>query len=540
MAFEQDKQQPLNLERYLSLVLRRKWEIIFGAVPFLLAGVLFCLFSAKVYRTSATIIVVPQRVPESYVRSTITGDVDERIRGIWQEITSRTNLELIIQQFNLYPEARERLPMETVVEVMRQNIEIDSPRAASTNAFILSYNGKDPVLISKVTNALANMFIEENLKLREAQAKGTAEFLGQELETVYQDLREREESLKKYKTEHMGELPEQGQTSLAMLGRLQEQRETTQESIRRAEDRKLLLQRQLAEEEANLRTGGGGVPAADQGNARSEQAPMTLDGLRERLKDLRSRYTEFHPDIIALSNLIAKLEKEQGLRQALLDTGSGAEPEEAATETEPGVPQNAVTVGLRYQLKSLDLELDAMKMDGEKVRSQMAEYQKRIENIPKREQELIDLTRDYDNLRRTYESLLSRKIEAEQAAALERRQKGEQFRVIDPARIPETPFKPNVKKILAMVLMLAAGGGAGLALAREFLSKSFYDPEDVTKSLDLPVVACMPLLLTGRERRVKQVKTLAMTAAAVVCYSGVAGLLFVLWRLGAGAFRDLL
>jgi polysaccharide chain length determinant protein (PEP-CTERM system associated) len=502
--------------------------------------VLFCLFSAKVYRTSATIIVVPQRVPESYVRSTITGDVDERIRGIWQEITSRTNLELIIQQFNLYPEARERLPMETVVEVMRQNIEIDSPRAASTNAFILSYNGKDPVLISKVTNALANMFIEENLKLREAQAKGTAEFLGQELETVYQDLREREESLKKYKTEHMGELPEQGQTSLAMLGRLQEQRETTQESIRRAEDRKLLLQRQLAEEEANLRTGGGGVPAADQGNARSEQAPMTLDGLRERLKDLRSRYTEFHPDIIALSNLIAKLEKEQGLRQALLDTGSGAEPEEAATETEPGVPQNAVTVGLRYQLKSLDLELDAMKMDGEKVRSQMAEYQKRIENIPKREQELIDLTRDYDNLRRTYESLLSRKIEAEQAAALERRQKGEQFRVIDPARIPETPFKPNVKKILAMVLMLAAGGGAGLALAREFLSKSFYDPEDVTKSLDLPVVACMPLLLTGRERRVKQVKTLAMTAAAVVCYSGVAGLLFVLWRLGAGAFRDLL
>ena len=139
MATGQGGQKPFDVYLYLSLVLRRKWEIIFGMIPFLLAGLLFCLFSAKIYRTSTTIVVVPQRVPEAYVRSTVTGDIDERIRGIWQEVTSRTSLERIIEQFNLYPLARERLPMETVVGEMRKKIQIDSPRTASTNAYILSY-----------------------------------------------------------------------------------------------------------------------------------------------------------------------------------------------------------------------------------------------------------------------------------------------------------------------------------------------------------------------------------------------------------------
>jgi uncharacterized protein involved in exopolysaccharide biosynthesis len=135
MAIEQGGQKSFDIYVYISLLFRRKWEIIFGMIPLLLAGLLFCLFSAKSYRTSTTIVVVPQRVPEAYVRSTVTGDIGERVRGIWQEVTSRTSLERIIEQFNLYPEARERLPMETVVGAMRKNIQIDSPRAARTNAF---------------------------------------------------------------------------------------------------------------------------------------------------------------------------------------------------------------------------------------------------------------------------------------------------------------------------------------------------------------------------------------------------------------------
>ncbi len=535
MAAETPKQQPLDLERYLTLALRRKWFIIFGAVPFLIAGIVYCLTAAKVYRTSTTIVVVPQKVPESYVRSTVTGDVRERIRGIWQEITSRTTLERVIQQFNLYPELREKYPMETVVETMRKKINIDSPRTARTNAFILSYEGTDPVLITKVTNSLANMFIEENLKLREAQARGTADFLAQQLEKVYKSLKDREESLKRYKMEHMGELPEQRQSNLAMLERLSQQVEGLQENIRRAEDRKLLLQRQLAEEENNFRLTTSTGIAETAGHSDAAQTPTTLDALRERLRGLRTRYTDQHPDVVATRELIAKLERQQAQMAAGKDNateGTGTPPEHPAMETPR---QNAVIVGLRYQIKSLDMEIKAMKEENKKTQKQIELYQKRIENTPKREQELIDLTRDYNNLRQTYENLLSRKIEAEQAAALERRQKGEQFRVIDPARMPETPIRPNVKKVLAMTLILALGAGVGLALALEYMSKAFYEPDDVTKSLNLPLVACLPLVLTPDEKKKRRLKGLALGMLAVACYAGVGGLLFVLWKKGAGA-----
>jgi polysaccharide chain length determinant protein (PEP-CTERM system associated) len=532
MAIRLGGQKPLDIYLYLSLLLRRKWEIIFGMIPFLLAGLLYCLFSAKIYSTSTTIVVVPQRVPEAYVRSTITGDIDERIRGIWQEVTSRTNLERIIEQFNLYPETRERLPMETVVEAMRKKIQIDSPTTARTNAYILSYEGADPILITKVVNALANVFIEENLKLREIQARGTAEFLSEELEKVYRELKHREEELKQYKTEHMGELPEQRDSNLAMLQRLNEEIETLQENIRSAEDRKLLLQRQIAEEKSNLSMAAN--LAGSQGTV--SQAPTTLEGLRERLESLRTRYTDTHPDVVTVKKLIAKLEREQGIQSLASDKGGAEVSMESGSPVDTGGPVNAVIVGLKYQLKGLEFDIKAIREASDKVRKQIVVYQTRIENTPKREQELVDLTRDYDNLRLSYENLMTRKIEAEQAAALERRQKGEQFRVIDPARIPETSFKPDVKKILAMTLLLAAGAGLGLALGREYLSKAFYDPEDVKKALNISVLACVPLLLTDAEKQRRRQNDLYLGICAGAGYALVIVLLLILWCKGGGAF----
>ncbi len=536
MAIRPGGQKPLDIYLYLSLLLRRKWEIIFAMIPFLLAGLLYCLFSAKIYSTSTTIVVVPQRVPEAYVRSTITGDIDERIRGIWQEVTSRTSLERIIEQLNLYPEARGRLPMETVVGAMRKKIQIDSPTTARTNAYILSYEGADPILITKVVNALANIFIEENLKLRETQARGTAEFLSEELEKVYRELKHREEELKQYKIEHMGELPEQRDSNLAMLQRLQEEIETLQENIRSAEDRKLLLQRQIAEERSILRATAPGV-AGSRGAV--SRAPTTPEGLRERLKFLRTRYTDTHPDVVTTRKLIARLEKEQGIQNLASDNEEAEVGMESGAPVDAGGPVNAIIVGLKYQLRGLEFDIKAMKEANDKVRKQIGVYQTRIENTPKREQELVDLTRDYDNLRLSYESLMTRKIEAEQAAALERRQKGEQFRVIDPARIPETFFKPDVKKILAMTLLLTVGAGLGLALGREYLSKVFYDPEDVKKALNISVLACVPLLLTDAEKQRRRQKVLYLSIGAGAGYAVVIVLFLILWFKGAGAFSGL-
>ena len=517
-----NESQPNNIEEYLYFILRRKWLILYVAVPFLLAGILFCLVSPKRYKTSTTIVVVPQKVPESYVRTTVTGDVRERIEGIWQAVTSRTNLEKVILEYNLYPELRSYLPMESVVEVMRKHIEITRPRSAKSTAFVLSYEGKDPVLITKVANALANMFVEENLKLRESQAKSTAEFLASQLDSVAKELKKREQALKEYKIAHMGELPEQRQSNLAMLERLTQQLETVQENLRRAEDRKLLLQRQLVDEQENARkrlaTGtfqnGDGTP--QRGNE-----GITVADLQARLKSLLTRYTEQHPDVIATKKLLAQLKSKRG-------NGNGH-----STESEP-VVESPVILGLKYQIKSVELEIKGLNEESRKIRREIAKYQQRVEAAPKREQELLDLTRDYDNLRETYENLLQRKIEAEQAQALEQKQKGEQFRIVDPARVPERPFKPDVKKVLLLSLIAGFGSGIGLAFFIEYWHRPFYDPDQLEKVLAIPVLASIPYLPSEAEKRRERIKTFCLATGAFLSYSLVGSLAFLLWRKGVG------
>ncbi len=517
-----EKESQSTIEQYLYFLLRRKWLILYVAVPFLLAGILSCLISPKRYKTSTTIVVVPQKVPESFVRSTVTGDISERIEGIWQAVTSRTNLEKVILKYNLYPELRNNLPMESVVEIMRRHIKITRPRSARRTAFVLSYEGKDPVIITKVANALANMFVEENLKLRESQAKSTAEFLATQLETVAKELKKREQALKEYKTAHMGELPEQRQSNLAMLDRLTQQLETVQENLRRAEDRKLLLQRQLVDEQENVRRRlATGTLNSTAGTAQREDEVITVEELQSRLKALMTRYTEEHPDVIATKKLLAKLKS------------TGAQSKVSSTDTEP-VVDSPVILGLKYQIKSVELEIKGLIEESRKIRREIAKYQQRVEAAPKREQELLDLTRDYDNLRNTYEDLLRRKIEAEQAQALEQKQKGEQFRIVDPARIPIRPYKPDVRKILLMSLVVAFGSGIGLAFLIEYWRRPFYDPDQIEKILSIPVLASIPYLPSPIEKRRKRIKTFCLATGACLSYSIVGCLAFLLWRKGVG------
>ena len=503
------------------------------AIPILLLGVGYCLLTPQIYKTTTTIVVVPQRVPEAYVRSTVTGGNEDRIRAILQEITSRTNLEAIIKEFNLYPEERQKLPMESVVELMRKKIQIEQPRTARGNAFVLTFEGKDPVLITKVLNAMANMFVEENLKLRETQAEMTASFLNSQLEKIYNQLKQREEALKKYKMEHMGELPEQRESNIATLNSLQQQLEGVKESIRRAQDRKLLLQQQYAQQKARLQRGLAQNLVPNQGEEASygtgESAPASLMELQQQLKQLLARYTEHHPDVIALKKQIEERQKEIADQQ-----------QEDSQQTAVDVTGDPLLDNINFQLKNIDLEIRQLKRDAKILQEKIALYEKRIENTPKREQELIDLTRDYDNLRATYQNLLQRKIEAEQAAALERKQQGEHFRIIDPARVPEKPIKPDLKKVLPLVFIMAFGLGIGLAFALEFLSKNFYDPEDVSKAIALPILICVPYIYSQEELKRKRIKTIIYSTAAFAGYGAVAFLLLLLIKKGPGSFSHLI
>jgi len=511
-----------NLYPYVQLLLRRKWLVIFGMIPIMIAGLIYCLVTPLTYRADAVIVVVPQKVPESYVRSIVTGRNDERIRGILQEITSRTTLEKLIKKYNLYAGMRNSYPMETVVEFMKDRIEISNPRGSRKTAFNISFEGSDPKIVAQVTNALANMFVEHNLKLRESQSASTAKFLSEQLDKIYLELKKREENLRQYKMKHMGALPEQRQSNLATLASLQQQLQNIQENIRRAQDRIILIRQRIADQRRVLRAS----PSVGDSSSSLSTHGLSLSELKERLRLLLSRYTENHPDVIALKKAIKRQERLLRRRRGSL---SG-----------PVLTGNPALDALQLQLQSAQLELNQLKQEERRTAMQIVRYQKRIEETPKREQELIDLTRDYENLKQTYDDLLKKKLEAEQAAALERRQQGEQFKIIDPARVPEKPVKPDLKKLLPLIIVLAFCTGVGLAFTVDILSNKYYDPDEIKQEYGLDVLACIPLLLSPEEVKRHRRKIVMLSSVASLGYLLVAGLLVLLFTRGPGAFSGLI
>jgi len=490
-----------EIEKYKEIALRRRWWII---IPFLLSiliGIGLSLKLPKVYQASTLILVQRQRVPTSYVQEIVSMDLEDRIRTITQQITSRSNLEKIIKEFNLYNEPGSQMFMEDKIQRLRERVRVDvSGRGRQgANAFEIFFTGKYPKQIADVVNALASYFIAENLKLREDQAIGTSEFLTDELEAIRKKLLEKEEALKSYRKRYMGGLPEQLETNLRILERVQQQIVTNQENLREIENRKILIQQQISDA-AEIRRARV-APAGQEGEV--AQTP-TLDQLKTQLASLESKYTQRHPDIIRLKEKIADMESKE---KTDLKEVRGAPEARGVTRAE---------INLVNQLREIELGILNLKAEAAQLHSQMKWYQTQVENTPKREQELMSLNRDYRNIQETYNSLLSRKLEAEIAVNLERKQKGEQFRILDPAKIPIRPFKPDRKRILLMAMALGLALGFGLAYLRETMDTSFRRPEDIEELLQIPIIASLPFAFNARElRSLKRKKILTVVSVGL-------------------------
>lgn len=531
-------EKPFTMSDYIEILLRRIWFIV---IPFLvvLAGtVLYALYAPREYKATTLILVTPQKVPEDFVKSTVTSNIEDRLETISQEIMSRTRLEELIFEFKLYPELTKNRSKEEVVELMRKNVIIEIPKKEKEkNHFTISYIGKDPRVVAHVTAKLASSFIEENLKVREQQAQGTSEFLSVELQATKEKLETQEKAVTHFKRQFMGELPEQKDANIRVLEQLQNQYQRMSESLGSARDRKVLIQKQLADLEMMIASLKGKTASASNEKKDESASPYPLlfpsqgpssmvenqgkpggkdsledqlEKLQASLKDLELQYTEKHPDILLTKRRIKELETR--IEKARLDREAEEDKSpptlvsqlparklEASKEKreDPIEKQELLRLTLRYndmenQLVSTDMEIERLKEDEAKVKTQISRYRERIENTPAREQAISDLTRDYQNTREAYHGLMQKTQDSQRSENLERRQKGEQFRIVDPARVPEKPFKPDILKVLLIGLFLAVGAGLGTAFFREQMDRSFHDPGDIEAALDLRVMANIP------------------------------------------------
>ena len=491
-----------DIQSYFKMGLRRKWYII---IPFTLSVIIsFGVYKhlPKVYRSTTLILVQAQRVPESYVRPTLTDSVTDRLTTISQEVLSRTRLERVIKELNLYPDMLNKLHMEEIVDTMKKKIEVKVQRQ---NAFSISFEGTEPRTVMQVANKLTSLFIEENLKLRESRVEGTAEFISKELKTMESNLKKRENMVRQYKEKNMGQLPGQLEANLRTLERLQQQFKITSDSLKAAEDRSVLLQNQIELEQSMDRQSERGssstTPPArrslTQGeNIRVERGPeeslaAQLNALKRDLANAESKYTEGHPDVVDLKRKIAALERrvkkqEEERERRLREL---RERQEAAAPPLLDSPAERHITQYEAKLKETQSEAGRLKEEIGNLKEQIALYQRRIEETPKRELEMVDLNRDYDILKIYYQSLVDKKYQSQMAENLERKEQGEQFRILDPARLPEKPFKPNRDSVLAVGAVFGLVIGLGLAWGRESMDRSFYEVSDLETYLQLPVLA---------------------------------------------------
>jgi succinoglycan biosynthesis transport protein ExoP len=364
-----------GIDRIRAVWNRRKWlAIIVFVIP--LTGVVSLVMALpNVYRSTASVLVERQQLPEDLVRATVNSEVEIRLRTLSAEILSRSRLEALVGRFSLYPELAGGASAEEAVGRMRRDISLqptstDRNSGGATIAFALRYMGRDPETVALVTNALASFYVEENLKVRERLAAGTTEFLRVQLEQAKKKLDEQERRLSELGRQHMGELPPQMQGNLARLESLNEQVRLNRTEQIRAQERRDILAGQLTQAEAS-----SGL----------ETDAMRLARFRRELTALRVKYTDRWPDIIRLKDEIATLEQKLANPEP-----QPKAPEAAALALTPEV------LRLRDALRGVTTEIGLLKEEEQRRRRSIELYQKRVDNAPQHEPEYQELTREYE------------------------------------------------------------------------------------------------------------------------------------------------
>jgi polysaccharide chain length determinant protein (PEP-CTERM system associated) len=503
-----------NVAQILSNLYRKKGLIIAVFVVVSLLAAYLATILPDIYRSSTLIVVTPQRLPASFVTSTVTMDLEERMQSIIQEILSVTQLDKIIQEFNLYPSDTKGSNLRDRVEKLRKSIKVDFRRnntRDSMTVFQLSFESGNPEKARQVTHRLATLFIDQNLQVREQQAMGTKAFMNSEVERLRKELEQQETVVNQYKAGHLYELPDQLDTNLRTLEQLRRELEANNIRLSTLQERKGTLQKQSVESDIlKVDALGGSVVVQGDGVTQSVQ----LEVKKKELDSLLQRYSNRHPDVIRLQKEIQSLEAEIGNTSSSKTTNS----------TKVSTVISPLKQVLQKQTTDIDSEIHALRSQAEGIRNQIGILQARVNNAPVRAIELSRVSRGYEITLKKYQDLLAKSLESDLSENMEKSKKGEQFRVLDPANLPLRPARPN--RLMIVLVGLASGLAAGVALAFlwDNLDTSFKRGEEISAYVNLPVFVTIPALIT-RDSVLEQRRTqgflvmasIGILAVGVVC-----------------------
>lgn len=517
---------------YLEIWRLRKKYFLLPALLISIITIIVVLRLPPVYESSSTILIQQQQIPPEYVRSTVTGVADTHIQIITQQILSSPKLQEIIRQFNLYSELKGKSTNEQIIEQMRKSIklktisaEINDKRqgqAGITIAFSVSFQGKDPETVQKVAGTLASLYLEQNLKNREAQAQTTTNFLQAELKGLREQIKQYGDEIAAYKEKYEGSLPELHQFNLGQADRLENEIKRLDSAIQTSESNRVVLEGLLESFQY------------DPTEKVEEKDPHArLRALEANLTGLRAKFSEEHPDIknalrekAQLENLLqskkagnlqdtqkliqlqAELAQKQGIYSDNHPEVRKLKNEIATWNAEKGKPgqlagninpDNPSQVKLVTQIQAAKNEISFLKQQRQDILEKLKIYRHRLEETPKVEQKYLALQRDYQNAHSKYQEVMNKLLEARIAEGMEEHQKGEKFTLIDPASYPSEPIKPKRNLLILAGMIFGCVAGTGLMVGLEFLDHSVKSADELAWLTEMAPLGTIPRIETPHD-----------------------------------------
>jgi protein tyrosine kinase modulator len=503
----------LEMNDYLEILRRRWWIILVPAVVLCVFTYLGSLLLSDQYKSNTLVLVEGQKVPESYVKSIVTEDIGQRLGTMKEQILSRTRLQPIIEKFGLYKNDNSELrhilksiglskydrgevPMEDRVENFRKAILVTPVQSLISSrdelpGFTISFSAGDPRLAQQVCSEITSMFIEENLRQREQSAVGTTDFLKNQLDDAKKRLDEQDARLAAFKRRFMGALPGNEQTDLNMMTAYGSRLDAVTSELTRAQQDKAYAETLLAQQLSAWQS------SQKSGEIRDDSLERQLGDLQAQLVSMRAHYTEDYPDVVKLKQDISALQKK------IEDSSKPSDNKTDQSKASANRPEPQQIQQLRLQLHQLDILVKQKTQEQAQLKEQLAAYQRRLSMSPAVEEQYKEITRDHETAVQFYNELLAKKDQSEMATDLERRQQGEQFRVMDPPDLPERPSFPNRPLFAGFGLGFGLVLGVGLALLLEARDESLRTEKDIEHFLHLPTLASVPVV--GEGKRAKEV-----------------------------------
>ena len=472
----------LTIEDYTTLLKKRGWMIVVPAIVLALVGWGISFFVPPQYVSQTLILIEQQSVPDEFVKPVVSEDLNSRLASMKEQILSRSRLEPIILQYNLY--ASKKANMDDRIAQAQKDIGIKPIRSEIANrgglpGFFISFRAGDPHTAQMVCSQITSLFVNENIRSRSNAAQGTTDFLQGQLADAKRSLDDQDAKLADFERQYMGRLPGEEAPNLNMLTSLNTQLEAATQQLSQMQQNRSYAEAMLAAQSREMPTASGTTQAQPQAQQTQLQTLLAEEA------DLTTRYTDDYPDVVTVRRKIQELRAQMAKPQP-------AAPAVAAAP-DPSRPEPMNIIQLRAQIRSMDAMIAQKVREQAQIQGQVRTYQDRVSSSPMVQEQYKNVTRDYQTAQGFYQDLLKKINQSQMATDLEKRQQGETFKVMDAANLPDDADYP--KKILFLGGGLAAGLMLGLLIVAwiEYRDTAVRSERDIWAFTKLPTLAVIAI-----------------------------------------------